>query len=370
MKIGIPKEVKIFENRVGLIPDYVKELTTKNHIVYVQKSAGVSSGFSDETYLKSGAVLLDTINEIYEQSDLIVKVKEPQNKEFPLIKEHQGIFGFFHFPADKDLLTKLIETKCTAIAFETLLDDNGNTPILAPMSAIAGKLGVFCSLRYLNSTEGGKGTLLGGIPGTPKGHVVIIGGGQVGQNSCIVARGIGAYVTILEVNTNHIYSLKSMFPDVEVLYSNKENIERSIKTADIVISGVHLIGKNPPILISKDMLRLMKKNSILVDISVDQGGIFETSRPTTLKDPIFREQDIIHFCVANIPSMASKTASEALSHVLFPYLKLMVENGLDLSFKKYNTLQSGLNLYKGVITNKGVAETFNFKYHTLNEVLS
>lgn len=370
MKIGIPKEIKAFENRVGLIPVYVKKLVEMGHHVFVQDKAGSGSGYNNESYIMAGAKILDSIEEIYKESDLIVKVKEPQKEEFPLIKKEQILFSFFHFPSSEDLLNALLETECIAVAYETLETDDKKLPILSPMSAVAGKLSIQIGMQYLENIEDGKGLLLGGIPGVTKGNVVIFGGGIVGANACYVASQIGAQVTLLDINLERLNTLSNHVPaNVNLLYSNEQNILESIQNADLIVSGVHSVGEKPPKLITKAMLSEMEENTVIVDVSIDQGGAIETSRVTTHHDPIYKVNGILHYCVANMPSIVSKTSTELLSHSSFPYLIHIVNKGIRAAVQSHPEIESAINLAKGSIVNSHIADTFNRKKQSIDDNL-
>ncbi len=359
MTIGIPKEIKTFENRVGLIPFYVNRLVKEGHKVFIQKGAGLKTGYGDILYSDAGAEIVPTIEDVYNKSELIIKVKEPQQREFSLINEGQTIFSFFHFPSSEVLLDSLIQTKCIAITYETLETENKKLPILTPMSAIAGKLAIHQGMIHLENITGGKGVLLGGVPGVSTGNVVIIGAGVVGRNACYVAGNLRANVTLLDINMDSLRELHDVMPNnVQLLFSNEENLYNALRTADLVVTAVHLIGRKPPVLITNDMLSIMEENTVIVDVSIDQGGCLETSRPTTHLEPTFKENGIIHYCVPNMPSLVPKTATQVLSHASYPYIIKLANQGIHKAIQNDDALKSGLNLWKGQITNKNISETF------------
>lgn len=319
MIIGVPKEVKVEEYRVGLIPEFVKYLVKKGHKVYVQKDAGSEAGFFDEQYIKAGAQIVKSIEELYKNAELIIKVKEPQEEEIQLIREGQTLFTFFHFSSNKRMTMQLIEKKAICIAYELIKKDNA-LPILKPMSEIAGKLSIQEGMKYLEKEYGGKGVLLSGTKDVMPGNIVIIGGGVVGYNAGIIADGVGANITFLEINDKIMRMLKKNFKRAKVLCSNRENLKKVLKQADVVIGAVLLPGKSTPMVIKEQDLKIMEKGSVIVDVAIDEGGICETSRPTTHRDPIFIYKDIIHYCVPNIPGVVPKTSTIALNYATFPYM--------------------------------------------------
>ena len=370
MKIGIPREIKIFENRVGLIPEYVKRLKDGGHTVYVQSGAGMGSGYEDRLYRDSGAIVVSRMEEVYEESDLIVKVKEPQSEEFKLIKEGQIIFSFFHFPSDLDLVKNVQRRKCIAVAFETLVDMRGRTPILSPMSAVAGKLGVQLGMQYLEKTYGGKGLLLGGLPGVDSGNVVVIGGGVVGRNACEVAGGLGANVILFDINIGILNELATYMPkNVRMLYPEEGSFKDALLRADIVVGAVHAVGKKTPVLIRKEMLSLMERGSVIVDVAIDQGGCSEASRATDHKDPVFEVEGVIHYCVANMPSIVSRTSTQLLSHALFPYLEMMSDIGIRKAILESDSIRSGINLFNGEVVHRDIADSLGLEWSSLDDLI-
>ncbi|HDD64880.1 MAG TPA: alanine dehydrogenase [Firmicutes bacterium] len=350
MVIGVPKEIKEEEYRVGLTPDSVKYLVDKGNTVIVESKAGAGAGFDDEDYEKAGGKIVDTAEEVYSEADMIVKVKEPQDKEIPLLKEGQIIFTFFHFSANPEMTEKLLERKVICVAYE-LVEEDGVLKILQPMSEIAGKLSIQQGMKYLEKEYGGKGILLSGAEGTRKGRVLIIGGGNVGYNAGKIALGIGSEVTILEINEERIKFLKENLPGAEVLFSTEEKIKELIRKADVVVGAVLIPGKRTPIIIKENDLELMENGSVIVDVSIDEGGISETSHPTTHRNPIFIHKGIVHYCVPNIPGVVPKTSTVALNYVTLRYVDILSQNG-EKSFKEFEPLKKGLALYKGEIVNE------------------
>ncbi len=370
MIIGIPKEIKPFENRVGLIPQYVKQLVEEGHNILVQDDAGTKSGFSNEDYQDCGAEILPSIEDIYKKSDLIIKVKEPQEKEIPLIRERQIVFSYFHLPSSQKLVEKLLKRKCIAVTYETLETEDHRLPLLIPMSAIAGKLAVQVGMRHLESVTEGKGVLLGGVAGVHPGNVVILGGGEVGTNACYVASGLRADVTLLDLSMKRLRELYDVMPNnVKLLYSNKANLIEVLRKADLVVSAVHLVGRKAPKLITREMLSLMEENTVIADVAIDQGGCIETSRPTTHKEPTYKVDGIIHYCVPNIPSIVPRTASLILSHSSFPYLRIMAKLGISRAIQQSRDIRSGVSLWDGVVTNENLADTFGMDYKNINDLI-
>lgn len=356
MIIGCPKEIKTEEYRVGITPEICKRLTEKGHRVLIETSAGEGAGFSDEEYIKAGASIVDSVREVYSRAELIVKVKEPQKEEIPLLSEGQTLFTFFHFSASHKMTEMLVDRKVNCIAYE-LVEEDGVRPILKPMSEIAGKLGIQQGMKYLEKEYGGKGVLIPPVEGVGAGRIVIIGGGTVGESAATVAYGIGAEVTIIEKNPERRKYLTSRFPSARILKSREDIIKESISRADIVIGAVLIPGHRAPVLVSKEDLSLMEKGTVIVDVSIDEGGIFETGRPTTHKNPVFIEQGIVHYCVPNIPGIVPKTSTLALTYKTAPYISLLAEKGLD-ACKENRALSKGLAIYNGDIINRDIASAF------------
>ena len=361
MIIGVPREIKDNEKRVGITPSGVKELIELNHTVIVEKTAGLGSGFTDNKYIKYGAKIVPTIKDVYSKSDLIVKVKEPQDNEISLIKENQIIFTFFHFAADEKLTNGIIESNSIAIAYETILSDNNMLPILVPMSEVAGRMSIQNGAKCLEGTMGGKGKLISGVPGVEPAVVTILGGGIVGTNAAKLAAGLGARVNILDVNMDRLRYLDDIMPkNVSTLYSNKHNIESLLPQTDLLIGAVLVVGAKAPNLISKNMLKKLKYGSVIVDVAVDQGGCVETCKPTTHKNPTYIVEDVVHYCVSNMPGAVPHTSTLALTNITLPYIKILAND--KYAYLNNPKFKGGLNIFKGKITHRGVADTFKLAY--------
>lgn len=365
MKIGIPKEIKTQESRVAMTPAGVMELVKKhNHQVFVQKTAGEGSGFSDEAYLNAGAVLLDTIEQVYQTADMIVKVKEPIETEYGLLRKGQVLFTYLHLASCKKLTEAMVKSGAICIAYETVIDRNGGLPLLTPMSEVAGRMSVQQGAKYLEKPQGGKGILLGGVPGVRPANVIVLGGGVVGTQAARVAAGMGANVTILDINLNRLRYLSDVMPaNVTTQYSSRYAIEELLKTADLVIGATLTVGEKAPHLITRDMLKLLQKGSVLVDVSVDQGGCFETTKPTTHTQPIYEVDGITHYCVANIPGAVPMTSTRALTNATLPYVVKLANLGWEEACRNNPDLFQGLNVVEGKIVFKGVATSLNMPYH-------
>lgn len=365
MKIGIPKEIKTQESRVAMTPAGVMELVKKhNHQVFVQKTAGEGSGFSDEAYLNAGAVLLDTIEQVYQTADMIVKVKEPIETEYGLLRKGQVLFTYLHLASCKKLTEAMVKSGAICIAYETVIDKNGGLPLLTPMSEVAGRMSVQQGAKYLEKPQGGKGILLGGVPGVRPANVIVLGGGVVGTQAARVAAGMGANVTILDINLNRLRYLSDVMPaNVTTQYSSRYAIEELLKTADLVIGATLTVGEKAPHLITRDMLKLLQKGSVLVDVSVDQGGCFETTKPTTHTQPIYEVDGITHYCVANIPGAVPMTSTRALTNATLPYVVKLANLGWEEACRNNPDLFQGLNVVEGKIVFKGVATSLNMPYH-------
>ena len=353
MIIGVPKEIKEEEYRVALLPSTAKKLVEKGHQVLIEKDAGVGSGIKDKEYLKAGAEILNKAEEIFKRAELIVKVKEPQEKEYPLLWEGQIIFTFFHFAAARKLTEAMIKRKIVALAYETVQKDDGSLPLLIPMSEIAGKLASQEGAKYLEKPSGGKGVLLGGVSGVAPGKVLIIGAGTVGENAATVAAGMGADVILLDINLERLRHLKGILPaNVKLIYSNPATLKKYLKKADLVIGAVLIPGAKAPQLINKEMLKLMEPGTVLVDVAIDQGGCFETSRPTTHQEPTYVVDGIVHYCVANIPGAVARTSTFALCNSTSPYLLLLAEKGVKKAIQENTALRRGLSLFKGEVVSR------------------
>jgi len=356
MNIGIPVEIKSGENRVSCTPSGVRNLVAAGHRVVVEAGAGAGSGFSDDKYRRAGAVVTSSTEKVW-ISDLIVKVKEPLEQEYCFFREELMLFTFLHLAGEPELTAKLLDSGVTAIAYETV-QDGGRLPLLAPMSEIAGKMSVLMGAFYLGHHHGGKGKLLGGVPGVLPGKVTILGGGSAGMHAAKVAAGLGADVTVLEIDQEKMRFLESALPSqVHTLYSTELHIEEQLDTADLVIGAVLVPGALAPKLVTRAMLRTMKKGAVLVDIAVDQGGCVESCRPTTHKDPVFVEEGIVHYCVANMPAAYPQTSTEALTGVTLPYIRRIADFGLESAMVMMPSLSMGLNIWKGTITHEALAKS-------------
>lgn len=359
MIIGVPKEIKSGENRVGLLPNHIEELVKQGHQVYVQSDAGYNMHIDSMAYHSAGATIVNTIDEVYENADMIVKVKEPQPQEYPLMKQDQIIFTYLHAAGNDDLCLAFERSKATGVAYETIEDSQGRLPLLKPMSEVAGRLATQVASKYIHQQYGGKGILLGGTTSTHNGNVVVLGAGVVGSNAADVAIGLGCNVTVLDRNIDALQSLRDRYRSrIETLVSSPLNIEQSIAKADAVIGSVLIPGASAPKIVTKDMLMLMEPGTVIVDVAIDQGGCFETSEVTTHQDPIFIKNHIVHYCVANMPSAVARTSTTALTDVTFPYVQSLALYGI----YALKTFPEGLNFHKGKITNRGVATSVNANF--------
>lgn len=363
MIIGVPKEIKNNENRVGLTPAGAHELTKRGHKVYVQATAGINSGFPDDEYLKAGAELLPTIEAVYAIAEMIVKVKEPIEPEYQLIRRNQLLFTYFHFASDEKLTHAMIERGAVCLAYETVEKTDRSLPLLVPMSEVAGRMSIQEGARFLEKPQGGKGILLGGVPGVKPAKVLILGGGIVGINAAFMAAGMGADVTIADISLPRLRYLDEIMPkNVKTLYSSTYNIEAELPETDLVIGAVLIPGAKAPHLITRAMLGKLKKGSVLVDVAIDQGGCFETSHPTTHAQPIYEVDGIVHYCVANIPGAVPFTSTKALTNSTLPYALLLADLGWEQACKQHPDLALGLNIVNGKIVYKAVAEAFNLPF--------
>ncbi len=361
MKIGVPKEIKNNENRVGMTPSGVFELTKYKHTVYVQKDAGFGSGFFDEDYTNVGATILDTIEDVYASSDMIVKVKEPIAEEYPLIKSHHVVFTYFHFASSETLTKAMLKSEAVCIAYETVEDDDGSLPLLTPMSEVAGRMAIQQGAKYLEKPVKGRGVLLGGVPGVPPGRVLVLGAGIVGIQAAKMAAGLGAHVTIMDINMKQLRYVNDVMPShVVTEFSSEYNIRKRIKDHDLIIGGVLVKGAKAPKLITRDMLKEMRPGTVLVDVAVDQGGCIETTKATTHEDPTYIIDDVVHYCVANMPGAVPYTSTLALTNVTLPYVLRLANQGWKKACEKDETLAKGLNIVKGKIVYEEIAEAFNW----------
>lgn len=359
MIIGIPKEIKNNENRVALTPAGVKELVKRGHTVYVQHTAGENSGFPDSAYETVGAKILPSINDVYQTAEMIVKVKEPIAVEYPLVRKGQLVFTYFHFASDEKLTLAMMDSGSVCLAYETVENPDGTLPLLIPMSEVAGRMSIQEGARFLEKPQGGKGILLGGVPGVKPARVLVLGGGIVGYNAALMAAGMGADVTIADISLPRLRHLEEIMPaNVRTLYSSTHNIETELPATDLVIGAVLIPGAKAPHLITKEMLGLMKPGSVLVDVAIDQGGCFETSHPTTHADPVYTVDGIVHYCVANIPGAVPQTSTLALTNATLPYVLELADKGWKEACKEDKTLYPGLNIIEGQIVYPAVAEAF------------
>ncbi len=357
MDIGVPKEIKNNEYRVGLVPAGVRTLISAGHRVYVEKAAGLGSGIADEEFIKAGAEVLGSGPEIYGRAELIVKVKEPLSVEIEYIQEDQILFTFLHLAPAPELTRALLDTKCLGVAYETIQLDDGSLPLLTPMSEVAGRLAPQVGAYYLEKIQGGRGVLLGGVPGVERGKVTIIGGGVVGTNAAKIAVGLGAEVYILNRSQPRLSYLDDIFGNtITTLLSNEESIARMVKISDLVIGAVLIPGAKAPSLVTREMIAGMIPGSVVVDVSIDQGGCFETSRPTTHQDPVYVVDDVIHYCVTNIPSVVARTSTFALTNVTLPYVLEIAGKGLERAARENPALSRGINVSRGEIVHPGLTE--------------
>lgn len=363
MIIGIPKEIKQAENRVGLTESNVRQLVENGHQVLVESGAGKGSLIFDEDYESAGAQIVSGKEDVYSQSEMIVKVKEPLPEEYDLLKENQILYTFLHLAPEPELTQALLQRKVRAVAYETIQEEDGSLPLLKPMSEVAGRLASQIGAIYLQKDHGGKGILLGGVPGVFQGHTVIIGGGTVGVNSAFIAIGLGSKVTILDLNPSRLeYVSHHYHGRVQTLYSNKENIEGAIRTADLLIGAVLLAGSKAPKLVTKEMIKNMSEGSVVVDVSVDQGGCVETTRPTSHEHPTFLYEGVIHYAVPNIPGIVARTSTYALTNVTFQYAFEIANKGLEKAVRESTVLARGLNVYQGRVTYESVARDLGLDY--------
>lgn len=366
MKIGIPKEIKNNENRVGATPAGVKELVAHGHEVFVQHTAGVGSGFADSAYEEAGATILPTIEDVYATAEMIIKVKEPIAPEYPLIRKDQVVFTYFHFACDLELTEAMMKSSAVCIAYETVRDRQGTLPLLIPMSEVAGRMSIQEGARFLEKPQGGRGVLLGGVPGVKPAKVLILGAGVVGRNAALMAAGLGADVTITDISLPVLrHCAETMPKNVRTLYSSRHNIEEELPDTDLVIGSVLIPGAKAPHLVTRDMVSKMRPGSVMVDVAIDQGGCFETSHPTTHSDPVYEVDGVIQYAVANIPGAVPYTSTLALTNATLPYALRLADLGWQEACRKDPGLADGINIVDGKITFKGVAEAFDLPYTPL-----
>lgn len=369
MIIGVPKEIKDNEYRVAMVPAGVRELVKRGHEVLIQSTAGDGIGVSDADYKAVGGTIAGDAAEVYGKAELIVKVKEPIKSEYALIRPGQLIFGYFHFASSRDLTDAMIKSGAICIAYETVTGPGGH-PLLTPMSEIAGRLSVQQGAKYLERPMGGRGTLLGGVPGVKAARVMVIGGGVVGTNAAKIAAGMGARVTMMDINLERLRYLDDVMPkNISTLYSNETNLEDQLRRADVVIGGVYLPGARAPWIVRRDHLKHMHKGAVMVDVAIDQGGCFETSRPTTHSDPTYEVDGIIHYCVTNMPGAVARTSTFALTNATLPYVIRIAGKGWPDCVKGDQDLTNGINIGQGKVTCPGVAEAFGLELHPYDSVM-
>ncbi|MCF2444179.1 alanine dehydrogenase [Dyadobacter sp. CY345] len=370
MIIGVPKEIKNNENRVAVTPAGVTEFRKHGHAVYVQTEAGKASGFSDEQYAEAGAVILPSIEEVYAIAEMIVKVKEPIASEYALIKEDQLLFTYFHFASSEPLTHAMIERKAVCLAYETVERTDRSLPLLIPMSEVAGRMAIQEGAKYLEKPMGGFGILLGGVAGVKPANVLVLGGGIVGTQAAKMAAGLGANVTIVDISLARLRYLEDIMPaNVDTVMSNEYNIRDLVKSSILIIGGVLIPGAKAPSLITRDMLKLMKPGTVMVDVAIDQGGCFETSHATTHEDPIYEVDGVVHYCVANMPGAVPYTSTLALTNATLPYALQLANKGWKAACATNEELRKGLNVVNGKIVFKGVSDAWNLSYTEVSEVL-
>ncbi len=366
MIIGVPKEIKNNEYRVGLIPAGVQVLTRAGHKVYIERGAGIGSGISDQEYEISGAVILDSPAEIYSRSEMMVKIKEPQKEEYGYLRPGLIVFTFFHFAASRELTQEMLKRNVIAFAYETLQLENGELPCLTPMSEVAGRMSVPAGARCLEEPMQGRGILLGGVPGVAPAEVVIIGAGVVGSNACKMAAGLGAQVTVMDTNLSRLRFLDEIMPpNAHTLMSNAHTVREAVLKADLVISSVLIRGAKAPCVIDRKTVSQMKKGAVIIDVAIDQGGSVETSRPTTHENPTYVVDDIVHYCVTNMPGAVARTSTYALTNATLPYILSLANQGYVRAVREHYPLKRAVNMIKGELVIREVAETFGFSWQKI-----
>ena len=371
MKIGVPKEIKPQENRIGLTPESVKSLVSNGHEVLVENNGGFEAGFDNNQYKNAGAKIVDKAEDIFNDAEIIVKVKEPLSNEVKMLREDQIIFTYLHLAAAKELTQGLINSKSVCIAYETVTDKNGRLPLLAPMSAVAGRMSVQAGAHCLEKNQKGRGVLLGGAPGGEPAEVVILGGGVVGENAAIIATGMKANVHIVDKSEARLKQLSEIFGDkITPQLSDKADLEKLVSNCDLLVGGVLIPGAEAPKLVTKKMIKNMKRGSVIVDVAIDQGGCVETSKPTTHAEPTFIVDDVVHYCVANMPGGVPRTSTIALNNATLPFLTKLANDGYSKTLKNDSNFLEGLNVHKGQVTYKAVADAFGHNYYNPKEVLN
>ena len=371
MKIGVPREIKPQENRIGLTPESVKTLTSHGHEVLIENNGGYEAGFDNDQFKSVGAKIVDKAEDIFNDAEIIVKVKEPLSNEVKMIRENQIIFTYLHLAAAKELTQGLINSKSVCIAYETVTDKNGRLPLLAPMSAVAGRMSVQAGAHCLEKNQKGRGVLLGGAPGGEPAEVVILGGGVVGENAAIIATGMKANVHIVDKSETRLNQLSEIFGDkITPQLSNKVDLEKLVSNCDLLVGGVLIPGAEAPKLVTKKMIKNMKRGSVIVDVAIDQGGCVETSKPTTHAEPTFIVDDVVHYCVANMPGGVPRTSTIALNNATLPFLLKLANDGYNKTLKNDSNFLAGLNVHKGQVTYKAVADAFGHAYFDAKELLN
>ncbi|MDC0167862.1 alanine dehydrogenase [bacterium] len=371
MKIGVPREIKPQENRIGLTPESIKTLTLNGHEVLVENNAGFEAGFDNDQYKSAGAKIIDKAEDIFNDAEIIVKVKEPLSNEVKMLRENQIIFTYLHLAAAKELTQGLINSKSVCIAYETVTDDNGRLPLLAPMSAVAGRMSVQAGAHCLEKNQKGRGILLGGAPGGEPAEVVILGGGVVGENAAIIATGMKANVHIVDKSEVRLKQLSEIFGNkITPQLSDKVDLEKLVSNCDLLVGGVLIPGAEAPKLVTKKMIKNMKRGSVIVDVAIDQGGCVETSKPTTHAEPTFIVDDVVHYCVANMPGGVPRTSTIALNNAILPFITKLANDGYNKTLKNDSNFLAGLNVHKGQITYKAVADAFGHTYYDAKELLN
>lgn len=365
--VGVPAEIKNHEYRVALTPVGVDELCRAGHMVLIQKGAGLGSGITDQDYLRHGASIISTREEVWARAELIVKVKEPMESEWPLMRKKQIIFTYFHFAASENLTRAVMKSGATAVAYETIRDSSGHLPLLTPMSEVAGRMSIQEGAKYLERPFEGRGILLGGVPGVAPANVVILGAGIVGSNAAKVAAGLGANVTLLDINLDRLRYLDDVMPkNVTTLFSDRHSLRNSLATADLLIGAILIPGAKAPHLVRREDLKIMPPRSVIIDVAIDQGGCVETSRPTTHHQPTFIIDDIVHYCVTNMPGAVGRTSTFALTNVTLPFILQLAKMGIEDASANSRAIASGINIYEEKITNLAVAQTFGLPFSPLS----
>lgn len=371
MLIGVPKEIKNHEYRVGLVPSSVREVVKHGHQVIIQSNAGAAIGFDDNQYAQAGARIVKTAEEVYQLADMVVKVKEPQQSECKMLRQDQVLFAYLHLAPDPEQTAALLKSGCIAIAYETVTNKNGGLPLLAPMSEVAGRMAIQAGATSLEITNKGSGILLGGVPGVAPANVVVLGGGVVGTNSVRMAMGMGAHVTVIDKSLERLYHLDLQFGSkITTIYSTTDAIEKHVSQADLVIGAVLVPGGSAPKLVTLDMIKKMRAGSVIVDVSIDQGGCFESSKPTTHQNPTFILDGVVHYCVTNMPGAVPRTSTFALNNATLPFILELANLGYKQAMKNDPHLTRGLNVYKGKLTHQAVANALQQEYISPEKVLN